>query len=452
MKRILIAGVLGVYSTVTLAVTLVTDSTIKQQKDLTSQFKLRNGIEVHHRSVPGSDIVEVDLIFNSGLKDSPQGKKVIGKWALNVMSMASKAYPKEKMYEIVEKYSFETACSQGIEYTTCGLGTLNDYFEKGLEVFSDFVINPQFAEEDAALVKQQMLAMLREVPTDPGGYSNEIVNKVFYPKNHPYRHDHEDAMKELEKFGVKDLKEYHKGLLNSHNMKLVVVSSLKQSELKKALDNAFGGIGKAHDFVAKVVPPKFDERKSVNFEHREIPTAYIKAKFVLPPVDSSESEGLRLMISILDEMLGEEVRTKRSLSYSVYAYLIQYSMGLGVVGASTSKPKETLEAIEKVIADLKARTLSAEELEEHKRGFATKYFFTLETHRSLVSAISRSVQYFGTSHQLYEMPKNLDSVDSKMIKRLANKYLKDFRLGIVFDEKKFKMEWAKKFVSNLKRQ
>ena len=209
---------------------------------------------------------------------------------MSTMAMASKNFPKAKMFETIEKYSLDVGCSQGIEFSTCSLGTLNDYFEIGLKVFSDLILRPSFDQVDVELVKKRMLASLREVPTDPNGYSNEVVNRVFYPKGHPYRHDHDEGITELEKLDTSELKKFHKDLLNSHNMKLIVVSSLKDKKLKSSLNRAFGSVKKSHGFISKVSSPKFDEAKAFEFEHRNIPTAYIKAKFVLPPVDSKDSD------------------------------------------------------------------------------------------------------------------------------------------------------------------
>jgi len=152
------------------------------------------------------------------------------------------------------------------------------------------------------------------------------------------------------------------------------------------------------------------------------------------------------MFEILSEELREEIRTKRSLSYSVYAFGIQYSMGIGVVGASTSKPKETLEAIELVVERFKKKTYTAEEIEEYKRIFATSYYLTQETHSSLASAITTSDFYYGNTDRLYEMPLELEKVSAKKINELANKYLRNFRVGIIYDKKHFKESWAEDFV------
>src|SRR5690606_14571084 len=98
-----------------------------------------------------------------------------------------------------------------------------------------------------------------------------------------------------------------------------------------------------------VPEPSFQKGAPVGFHDLSIPTAYIRIKFNSKSVTDREAVATNLMIKILDEELSEEIRTKRSLSYSVYSYALQFDMGLGVIGASTSKPEETLAAIGEVI-------------------------------------------------------------------------------------------------------
>jgi len=362
------------------------------------------------------------------------------------LPMASEKLSKERVFEISEKYSISLGCSEGIEYSTCAMDTINDNWNVSLDLFADLINNPALNKADAQLAKDRIVASLKNTPSDPGSYVNEIVNRIFYPKNHPYRLNHDESLKELEKLTQPNLKAFHKDALNATAMTITVVSSLKKEQLKRDLEHAFGKIPKETVVNTKVPSPEFNLKNAVAFEHREIPTAYIRAKFPSPSATSPDATATKLMFEILSEELREEIRTKRSLSYSVYAFGIQYSMGIGVVGASTSKPKETLEAIELVVERFKKKTYTAEEIEEYKRIFATSYYLTQETHSSLASAITTSDFYYGNTDRLYEMPLELEKVSAKKINELANKYLRNFRVGIIYDKKHFKESWAEDFV------
>src|SRR5690606_12599455 len=106
-----------------------------------------------------------------------------------------------------------------------------------------------------------------------------------------------------------------------------------------------------------------------------------------------------------------------------------------------------LAAMNDVIQKLKTKTYSQSELDEYKTVFATSYFLTQETHASLASSLVTN-EFFQGYEAAYDFPRKLDKVTPKDIKRLANELLVDLRMGVIFDEKKFKDDWAMALIRN----
>lgn len=427
---------------------LVADESINLQKSMTSKHHLRNGLPVIVRSIPDSDIVHLSVNFASGLKDLPPGRKVLNEWMWGVMPLAAKGYPKKKVYEISEKFSLEMACGGGIESSTCAVGSLNEYWSQTLQLAAAVVKNPLFTKEDVALTRQRIEAQLKDLPSDPGDYVNEVVNSVFYPVGHPYRLNHDEALQELKKLGREDLIQFHRSLLSPDNMAIVVVTSMPAAKVIADLDKAFGDIKTKQ--VKHVSPkmPQFVANEAYSLTDRELPTAYIRIKFNAPGIRESSATALRLLFEILSEELGEEIRTKRSLSYAVHAFLIDYSLGIGVINASTSKPEETLKAIREVVDRVKAKDYTAEELLEYKRGFVTSYYLTQETHAAMAATLGSSEFFFGDANEYYDMPRQLEKVTPEEIKSLAQRWLTNFRVGVIAGRNQFKDEWARELIQS----
>lgn len=428
------------------AADLVSDSTIQKQKDLTKVLKLKNGIPVVLRNVPESDIVQLDVIWKHGLKDLPPGKKALSQWLWEVLPTAGKNYPKDKLYEITEEFGLDLDCSGGIELSNCSLSTLNDFWDKGLPLLADIINQPAFTDEDVQLTKDRLIALNKNAPSDPNSYVNEIVNTVYYPKGHPYRLNHDEALAELATLAKPDLQTLHGTILNASLMSIIVVSSMPEDKLLSDLETAFGSISAKKFEPTSVQQPKFDQKNAVSLLDRELPTAYIRIKVPAPSITDKDNVATRFMFEVLSEELGEEIRTKRSLSYAVHSFVIQYSLGIGVISCSTAKPKETLEALHAVINQMKNKTYGKEELDEYKHVFATSYYLTQETHLSMAKALGSSLNYYNSPNDVYDMPRKLDSVSPEDIRRLANQILGDFRVGIIFGKKDFKQEWATNFI------
>ncbi len=427
---------------------LVSDESINLQKSMTSKHHLRNGLPVIVRTIPDSDIVQLSVNFASGLKDLPPGRKVLNEWMWGVMPMSARGYPKKKVYDISEKYSFEVSCGGGIEASACAVGTLNEYWSEALQLLAAVVKSPSFTKEDVELTRQRLEAQLKDLPSDPGDYVNEVVNSVFYPVGHPYRLNHDEALSELKRLSQKDLVQFHKEILSPDNMAIVVVTSMPATKVVADLDKAFGDIKLKR--VRHVYPkmPLFSSNEAFSISDRELPTAYIRIKFNAPGIRDGSATALRLLFEILSEELGEEIRTKRSLSYAVHAFLIDYSLGIGVINASTSKPEETLKAIAEVVDRVKAKDYSNEELLEYKRGFVTSYYLTQETHAAMAMTLGSSEFFFGDANEYYDLPRQLERVTPAEIKALAHKWLTNFRIGVIAGRKQFKDEWARDLIKS----
>jgi zinc protease len=427
---------------------IVSSATIAEQKKLTTVVRLKNGIPVIIREIPGSDIVQINVNIEGGMRDLPTGRKSLNRWLFSVMGMAAEGWPKSKVFAHTEKYALSIGCGGGIESSSCGLGTISAYWKDSLPLLAAIVQKPLLTEEDVGLQKQRLEAALKSVPQEPDGYVNEIVNTIYYPEGHPYRLNHDEALAEMAKMTRADLVSYHASLMNASLMNIVVVSSLAREQIVKDLEKAFGGIKSSAKSVVEVPSPVFDPKNSLKFQDRDIPTAYIRAKFVSPAVMDKDAVAARLLFEILNEELGDEIRTRRSLSYAVYAFQIQYTKGIGVMGATTSKPKETLEAMNEVLEKVKRTTYTSEQIAEYKNVFATSYFLTQETHASLAGAIGTAQGYFGSTDKLYDFPAELEKIDAATIKRLANDILVDMRFGVIYNRKGFQDKWVQRLIDD----
>ncbi len=430
----------------TAASELVSAETINLQKSLTKETKLANGIPVIYRRVDKSDIFEILISFRSGVKDLPTGKKSHISALMAAMPMGGKGFPKQVVYKMSEKYALELGCSAAIETSSCILGTVNDYWREVLPLYAAIINAPLLTKQDVDLVRERLKVDARNIIKEPGRYANDVVNRVFYPEGHPYRQSAEESLRDYDAMKDQDLRTLHKQIHSAKNMVITIAASVPLEKILPDLNRHFGKIPTTD--VPHVTPtaPAFDSGKSFAFEGRDIPTAYINIKFNGIGVTEKDAEAAEFMLKILDEELGEEIRTRRSLSYSVYSYMLQYSVGIGVIGASTSKPQETLEAITAVVKKLQSKPLSDENLKEHKRVYVTQYFRGKETHSSLVSSLAGSYMYFGNAYRGYEYPSRIDAVTANDVKRLAEQLLVNFRVGIVYGRDRFKDAWAKTLI------
>ena len=186
---------------------IVTDATIKRQKKLTQAFQLNNGIPVVLRQTPESPIIAIDVSFEAGIRDTGKKYRMANRLMWSMLSSASKNFPKQKVFELTEKYSLAIGCREQLETAHCSLTVIKDYWEKALPLFVDLLINPSLTKEDYQLAKARLTAKLKSIPTDPSSYVNQIVNSVFYASTHPFSPNHEQELAMLEKTTLEDVRQ-----------------------------------------------------------------------------------------------------------------------------------------------------------------------------------------------------------------------------------------------------
>ena len=431
-------------------INLVKPESVAAQKKATKTVVLDSGVTVIIRRVPDSGISTISVGFPEGSANQPSGRKVLNDWSMSSMGRAAKGYSKEKLNKLTERYSIGIGCGGGVEFSQCSMTALSSYWGQAFPAFVAVVMNPVFDPVDVKLQKDRMEASFKGMSEDPGSWSNDVVNRVYYPAGHPYRLLRDEALGELAALGRDDLVAYHKSLLAGPPPVIVVVSDMPDEKVLADVKKIFGNwSGKKRD-AAAVTAPSFDSSNAFAMEERDIPTAYIKMKFPAIGAAGKDATASRLVFEMLSEELWDEVRTRKSLSYGVGAAQIQYRVGIGAISVSTSKPQETMDAIAAVIQRLKTKRFSQVEVDRFKVVFSTSYFMTQETHGGIAGALLSTFNYYGSTDRLYEMPADLERVTPEDIQRIANDIFKQMRIGVVYAKGKFNPTWATAFNDKVK--
>lgn len=429
---------------------LVSPETVKLQKKLTTVFTLKNGIKVIYRKINNSEITELTLNYPFGIVDLPKGQKAFSSILFDLMPKAAKGYPKQKIYALQEKYSGGVSCSHGISLSRCSLATVNEFWDTLLPVMVAVTQSPTYPDEDLKLAKDAKIADIERMTHEPSAFVNQVINRVYYPDGHPYKLSYKDEIEDMKSLKAQNLKAIHKRVRKVKGQYFTYVGSLPLEKVKKDLEAAFGKIALAPKKQVVVTQPAFKADQAIAVEDRPIPTAYLSMKFNGPGRKDPDYLATQFMLRILSEELTLEIRTNRSLSYSVHSYMIGHDIGIGVISASTSKPKETLAAIDEIVAKMKTRKYTKEELNRYRNVYTTSYFLTLEEHSALSRALSSVFFYHHSLDGFYERPMLLEAITSEDLDRVAKKYLVNFRLGIIFDKSQFKEKWAKSLIDRHK--
>lgn len=424
---------------------LVKKESVDAQKKATRTVVLDSGVTVILRRVPDSGITSIAVGFDAGSSDLPAGRRVLNDWAMSVMARAAKGFPKAKLNALTERYSIAMGCDGAIEFSNCAMTSLTSYWGKAFPAFVAVVKQPVFDATDVKIQRDRMEASFKAMSENPGSWSNDVVNRIYYPPGHPYRLLRDEALGELGKLSREDVVAYHKSLMSGPPPVIVVVSDMEDDVILADVRKAFGTWPGKKQAKGAVENPAFDPANTLLVEDRDIPTAYIRLKFPAVAAAGKDSVASRLVFEVLNEELWDEVRTRKSLSYGVGAAQIQMRKGIGSISVSTSKPQETLEAIAVVLQKMKKKSFTQAELDRFKVVFSTSYFLTQETHGGIAGALLGTWNYYGSTDPLYDLPADLERVTIEDVQRISQDLFKQMRVGVVYSKSKFNAAWVMAF-------
>ncbi len=278
-----------------------------------SEFEV-NGLKVIFKRRTSSPTVSAGLFVRGGVRNQTAANAGIENLALSAAVEASKKYPREVLRKELAKTGSVISTGSTFDFSVVSLISTSQNFGRSWDVLTDLVLNPTFTPEDVDRVRNATLAGLRNSTASPDSALGDLEEKVVYA-GHPYSNSPNGTIETVSKFTPADLAAYHKTLLQTSRLLLVIVGDTEESEIRKFVTSSFSALPKG-DYKDTPMPQlKFTE-PTLDVVQRPLTTNYIKGIFAAPSLASPDYYAMRVAMAILQSRVYQEVRIKRNLSYA----------------------------------------------------------------------------------------------------------------------------------------
>ena len=136
---------------------------------------------------------------------------------------------------------------------------------------------------------------------------------------------------------------------------------------------------------------------------------------------------------VLTDRLFEEVRTKRNLTYAVFAQLNNRRANRGRLYVTAVNPDTSVKVMLGVVKGLQDTPVSRQLLQETVNTFATNYLMGQQTNMGQATSLATWELTGGGYQNAAGYIARLHAVTPGQLQEAARKYLKDFRWAIVGD-------------------
>lgn len=388
-----------------------------------------NGMKVLVKRRLGTPTVAAGLYFRGGVKNLTAATAGIEGFTLNVATEATKSYPRQRLRK--ETSSVGTVISAGASYdfSTLAMACTKQSFENSWKIFVDVALNPAFAPEDVERVRGTFLTGLRAQNDSPEGALDSANESVLYA-GHPYSNDPQGNIANITKFKAADLTAYHRGMIQTSRMLLVIVGDLDPAALQKQVEEAFGKLPKG-DYKDAPLPPLNFSKATVDVTAKPVETNYVKGSFAAPSIRDADYYAMRTAMTVLQQRVFEEVRGKRNLSYAPDAELGDMAANTASISASTTKPNEAVAVMIDEIRKIQQGSVDADTIGQMSAYFLTTYYLKEETNAAQVAELAQYELLGGGWRNSLDFLDRMRKVKPAEVQAAANKYMKNIRFVIV---------------------
>jgi predicted Zn-dependent peptidase len=296
-------------------------------------------------------------------------------------------------------------------------------------MFMDVAIDPAFAAEDVERLRANSLNALRSKSDVPDALLQDSVESTIYA-GHSYASDPDGSMENISRFTAADLAAYHKQLMQTSRMLLVVVGDVDPATIQKLVAASFGTMPRGAYKQVPVAPLDF-AKGTLDIESRPVQSDYVEGSFGAPSLSDPEYYAMRAAISILQTQVYQEVRVKRSLSYAPDAGLNTNAANNAFIYVTSTKPNDAVKVMLDAIRDLRENEVTTDTIREYGNFFLTTYYMGQEANAAQAAELARYELVGGGWRNSFAYIDRIRAVTPAQVKAVAQKYMKNVRFNVI---------------------
>jgi zinc protease len=337
------------------------------------------GIEAWLVEDHSNPIIALELAFRGGGALDPDGKEGLANLLAGTLDEGAGELDSQAFQARLQDLAIRLSFDSGVDSFQGSLQTLTENRDSAFELLRLALTAPRFDAEPLERIRSQILAGLRQRSEDPDYIAGRTLRQMLFP-GHPYSRPSDGTPESLAGITADDLRRFVAERLARDNLKIAVVGDISAAELAALLDATFGSL------PARAAPISVPEvtaaaEGGVVVIDKAVPQSVVALG--QPGIKRHDPDFYAAYV--VNYILGgggfasrlyEEVREKRGLAYSVYAYLSPLdhsSLVAGGVATANARVAESLALIRQEWARMAEEGPSAEELEDAKTYLTGSY-------------------------------------------------------------------------------
>ncbi len=255
----------------------------------------------------------------------------------------------ERIARESESLGGSISASAGADLLRWSLGVPAEHFERGFELLAEVAFEPVFPAAEVARERDILLADMRHLRDDMYRYPLRLALSAGF-EGHPYGHGIEETEAAVRGLGPEALRDWH-----SRELAEPWVFVVGDVGPDRVAEQVAGWIGTPDPAETREPRPAWPDAPVVRAVSRDRAQTALALAFPGPDRRDPDRTPLRLLanaISGLGNRLFEELRSRRSLAYTVTAYPMVRRHGGAFIGYIATSPDRADEARDGLLEEL----------------------------------------------------------------------------------------------------
>ena len=392
-----------------------------------------SGLRIVTEEVPSVRSAAVGIWVNVGSRDEAPATAGASHFLEHLLFKGTTSRTALDISSSIESVGGEMNAFTSKEYTCFYARVIDTDLPMAIDVVSDLITSSIVTALDVDAERKVVLEEIAMRDDDPSDLVHDLFSDTYYGDTQIGRPilGTIDSIKGMSRNTVFN---YYKKKYLPQDLVVAVAGNIKHKRVVAMVEEALSRDNFLDELGAPVLRPntpvKNSKQQSVGLLYKKSEQAHMF--YGMEGVARADER--RFAMGVLSAALGggmssrlfQEIREKRGLAYSVYAYAQQFA-GSGVLGfyagCNPTKAIEVVEIIRNVLSDVADNGMTHEEIERAKGAVRGSLVLSQEDSGSRMSRIGKNEIVYGQVMDFDDILKAISRVSATDIREIAGEFL-----------------------------
>ena len=395
---------------------------------------LPNGLVVISEQMPHVRSVSVGMWVRTGSRREPAELNGISHFIEHMVFKGTERRTAEEIARAVDSVGGLLDAFTAKEMICFNTKVLDEHLAVALDVLSDLVLRPLFAEEDIEKEKSVVLEEIKMDQDNPDTLVHEIFTQNFW-RGHGLGKPILGTRETVAGFSRAAVRDCYGRWYAPNNMVITAAGHLEHARLLELVEKEFGGLRRGEDGVADAAPAT--HARITTRSKRDLEQVHICLGVPSFPLAHEKRYAGAVLNTILgggmSSRLFQNIRERQGLAYAVFSEINPYrDTGLHSIYAGTALAKagHVVRLVVDELRKLKEEPVGEEELRRGKDHLKGSLLLSLESTMSRMSNLARQEIYFGRFFSTDEIIAQIEAVTAEQLQQIARDLFRQERIAV----------------------